>query len=250
MIKETLKGLGLTKNEVEVYLALLNSGEAGVNEVAANSGLHRQVCYDALDRLVEKGFISYVSKDSKKVFKALDPKRILDYLDQKKDEVEGIMPELTEKHKAPKDTTDVEVVKGSRVVRTLYSDIFKVIKKTKDPLLVMGIEEEKFIEFDKITMNQYINKLRKNKLKERLLVVKGTKEFEGDQSEYRYIPDIFPNSTPVHIYGNTVACLIWGNPTYCIIVRNAQIAESARNYFNLVWKIAGSGGNLLAKFIK
>ena len=68
MIKEQLLGLGLTSNEVEIYLVLLNAGELSVNEIGTKSGLHRQVCYDALDRLVEKGFISYIMKNSKKFF--------------------------------------------------------------------------------------------------------------------------------------------------------------------------------------
>ena len=60
MIKEALLGLGLTSNETEIYLVLLNWGELSVNEIGSKSGLHRQVCYDALDRLVEKGFISFL----------------------------------------------------------------------------------------------------------------------------------------------------------------------------------------------
>ena len=85
MIKETLASLGLTKNEVEIYLTLLNANELSVNEIGTKSGLHRQVCYDALDRLLEKGFVSYIVKDSKKFYKALNPDKILTYLDNKKD---------------------------------------------------------------------------------------------------------------------------------------------------------------------
>ena len=82
MIKDTLLKLGLTKNEVEIYLALLSSGEISVNEIGSKAGLHRQVCYDALDRLVEKGFVSYITKNSKKFFKPLKPEKLLDYLDE------------------------------------------------------------------------------------------------------------------------------------------------------------------------
>ena len=72
MIKGTLKNLGLTNNEVEVYLTLLNKGELSVNEIGMKSGLHRQVCYDALDRLLEKGFVSYILKDGKKFREAVN----------------------------------------------------------------------------------------------------------------------------------------------------------------------------------
>ena len=63
MIKETLLKLGLTSNEVEIYLTLLNKGEISVNEIGSSSGLHRQVCYDALDRLLEKGVVSAIQSN-------------------------------------------------------------------------------------------------------------------------------------------------------------------------------------------
>ena len=88
MLKETLKNLGMTNNEIEIYLTLLNSVELSVNDIGMKSGLHRQVCYDALDRLLEKGFVSYIIKDNKKFFKVLEPEKILDYLDEKKQEIQ------------------------------------------------------------------------------------------------------------------------------------------------------------------
>jgi sugar-specific transcriptional regulator TrmB len=119
MIKETLRNLGLTQNEVEIYLTLLNSGELSVNEIGSKSGLHRQVCYDALDRLVEKGFVSYIIKDNKKFFKALNPEKILDYLDEQKQEINSILPDLNAMFVTEKEETEVEVIKGKNVLRTI-----------------------------------------------------------------------------------------------------------------------------------
>src|SRR3989338_10108245 len=122
MIKETLKSLGMTQNEIEVYITLLNKNELSVNEIGNKSGLHRQVCYDALDRLLEKGFVSYITKNSKKFFKALNPEKILDYLEEKKQEVNSILPELNTLFKTEKEETNVEVIKGKMVFRTIYND--------------------------------------------------------------------------------------------------------------------------------
>lgn len=145
MVKEQLLGLGLTSNEVEIYLVLLNNGELSVNKIGSKSGLHRQVCYDALDRLVEKGFISYIIKNSKKFFKVLNPQKIIDFLDEKKHEIDlkkknvsTIIPELTQMFQTLKEETDVELVKGKNVLRTIYNDIFKVLKEKKKPFTLWG----------------------------------------------------------------------------------------------------------------
>jgi len=266
MIKETLLKLGLTSNEVEIYLTLLNKGEISVNEIGSSSGLHRQVCYDALDRLLEKGVVSYIIKNNKKFFKALKPDKIIDYLDkreqeieQKKQDINSIMPQLLGMFLTEKEETEVEVIKGKMVLRTIYNDIIRTLKETKKEdrteaekevmseagkrlrkvMCAMGIEETKFLEFDKIAIEQYINRMRKNKFKEKLLAKKSTATFfEGLQSEYRLIPDHLFNPNPTHIYGNNVAIIIWGNPIYGIIIRNKQVADANRKYFEMLWKMA------------
>ncbi len=239
MVKEILRDLGMTQNEVEIYLTLLGSGEMSVNEIASKSGLHRQVCYDALDRLLEKGFVSYILKNNKKFFRPLEPEKILDYLDEKKEEVSSVLPQLDAMLKKGREETQVEVIKGRMVLRTIYSDIFRTLKETKEDLHAMGIEETKFLEFDEIAIKQHISRLRRNKLKEKLLSKESaTTFFEGPQSEYRLIPDHLFNPNPTHVYGDKVAIIIWGHPTYGIIIKNKEVADANRKYFEMLWKIA------------
>lgn len=84
MDKEILKQFGLTNNEVEVYLTLLKKGSISVNEIAEKSGLHRQAVYDALTRLLDKGFVNYVTKNSKKYFNESSQKRYWNILRKRK----------------------------------------------------------------------------------------------------------------------------------------------------------------------
>lgn|SRR3989338_749 len=239
MIKDTLKNLGMTKNEVEIYLTLLKNGELSVNEIGTKAGLHRQVCYDALDRLLEKGFISFVNKNSKKYFRPLYPEKILEYLEEKKDQVKQIMPELKIMFDLEAQETYVEVVKGKNVLRTIYNDIFKELVEKKDVLYAMGVDEDKFLEFDSIAIKQHELRLKKNKLKEKLLAKESAKTFfENKQSEYRLIPDHLFNPNPTHIYGDRVAIIIWGTPAYGIIIKNKDVADANRKYFQMLWSIA------------
>jgi len=239
MVKETLKKLGMTKNEVEIYLTLLNSGELSVNEIGSRSGLHRQVCYDALDRLLEKGFVSYVNKNNKKYFKPLYPEKILDYLEEKKNQVRSILPKLKVMYDLEKEDTYVEVVKGKNVLRSVLNDVFRTLKEQNEILYIMGVEETKFLEFDRIAIKQHILRMKKNHFKEKLLTKESAHEFfEGPQSEYRMIPDNLFNPNPTHIYGDRMAIIIWGHPVYGIIIKNKQVADANRKYFQMLWKIA------------
>lgn len=246
MIKETLLGLGLTSNEVEIYLTLLNKRELSVNKIGSKSGLHRQVCYDALDRLVEKGFVAYVTKKKKKFFKALNPQRIIDFLDEKKHELElkkqsvnTVLPQLRGLFNTEREETEVELIKGKMVFRTIYNDIFNTLKRTKQPLLAIGIDEESYKKIDEVALKQYFSRLRRHHLKEKVITKESaTLFFEGPQTEYRLIPDKFFSLNTTHIYGNKVAILIGGTPLYGILIKSKQVADANRKYFEMLWKMA------------
>lgn len=239
MNKQILKELGLTNNEIEVYLTLLKTGSISVNAIAEKSGLHRQAVYDALDRLLEKGFVSFVIKNNKKYFQGINPEKILEYLKEKEDKFKSILPDLINLTKLPREDTFVEFFKGKNIVRTVYRDIIKEFQKKPGEVLISGVDERKFIKEDKIALEQHLLKLRKLKCKERILIREGDKYFvKGPQTEYRWIQEESFNPTPIYVYNNKLTIIIWGNPNYAIIIKNKDLADAYRKQFNLLWKIS------------
>jgi len=51
----TLETIGLTRNEVKVYLSLLSIGFTTTGILIKKTGLHGSKVYDALERLSQKG---------------------------------------------------------------------------------------------------------------------------------------------------------------------------------------------------
>ncbi|HII15004.1 MAG TPA: hypothetical protein HA362_01715 [Nanoarchaeota archaeon] len=239
MIGEALSQIGMTGNEIKVYLALLKSWQLSVNEIGTRSGLHRQVCYDALERLLEKGFATYAVQNSKKFFRALEPEKLLDYLDTKKELVKQAMPELSRIAALPKEETGVEVMKGKNVVKAILRDVIKSLGEKRGEVLMLGVDEEKFEEEDRIAIMQYIGQLKKLKLKERLIARQGAKVyFEGSQSDYRLIKPEFFNPNPIYVYGEKIVQVIWGNPVTAVVITNKAVNDAYRKYFEMLWKQA------------
>ena len=77
-IKQVLKEFGLTENEAEVYIILLRLGYASASEIAEKTQIHRINIYDILERLQERGLVSYSKAGKRKQYGAVDPKRILE----------------------------------------------------------------------------------------------------------------------------------------------------------------------------
>ena len=67
-IKKILESLELTKNEIKIYLEVLNLGKTKANKIAETTLLHTSKIYESLQRLIEKGLVSYVIENKIKYF--------------------------------------------------------------------------------------------------------------------------------------------------------------------------------------
>ena len=244
MDKKALRDLGLTGNETEVYLTLLRKGSITVNDIAEGSGLHRQAVYDALDRLLEKGFASFVIMNNKKHFQGIDPHKVMDYIKAKERAFLSILPELTSITQSPEEDTSIEVFKGKGIARSVFQDIIKSLQKRPGEVLISGVEEQRFLEEDHIALEQHLQQIRKLHSREKILIREGDLvRVSGTQTNYRWTPQASFNPTPMYVYNNNLTIIIWGNPNYAIKIRNANLADAYRKQFNMIWK----GSRLIPK---
>jgi len=241
--KKTLKELGLTKNEIEVYMTLLKLGQANVSLVAERSGIYRPYVYDTLERLQEKGLVSFIIKESKRFFQATNPSQLLEIEREKLKELEKTIPKLNQLISLPKEETKIQVYLGKKVVRIIQKDVLKTLlnqKGNKKENLVIGVDEKKFMETDPVIMEQFFFQIKKHKLKERVLVRKGDTYLPAYKSTttYKFLPKEFFDPTSTFIYGNKVAIIIFGQPLYALIIESKILSKAYRKQFDLLWKIA------------
>ena len=76
-----LKDVGLTDTEIKVYLALLSLGATSAGKIVEETGVYRKNLYDSLNKLIEKGLVTYVIEKKIKVFQPKIPDNLINYLD-------------------------------------------------------------------------------------------------------------------------------------------------------------------------
>src|SRR3989338_373008 len=175
MDTDALRKIGLTENEIKIYLDLLKSGSSTAYEIGKRTGIYRVHVYDKLEQLMDKGMVTHVYRGAKKFFQATSPKKIKQYLEDKKRDLETqeeavdfILPDLEAMSNLPKEDTFVEVFKGNEGLKYFLKDIIKVGKE----VLITGIDDQRYQEALPVFMKQYFRDLKKNKIKERVITVK------------------------------------------------------------------------------
>ena len=237
---EILEQIGLTKHEAKIYLTLLANGHISAYELAEKAGLYRQVTYDSLKRLQEKGFTNSAQEGKAKLFRATNPKIILELLNAKTEDFKQAIPELTSLDKASKQSLIVETYKGENILRIALQDIINTLKESKNKeVLCTAIDEYLPLKKYELIVQQYERDLKHYKIKERVIIKEKTKGiFSSETSKYKKIKEKFFNENPIQIYGNNVQIIVWGNPDHLIIIRNKNVANAYRKQVELIWNLA------------
>jgi len=244
MDEKLLQEIGLTKSEVSVYTTLLKLRSVRVGELMKLINLHRSRVYETINRLIEKGLVSYVIKNNIKYFKATDPERLLSYIEEQKEKlnekeskIKKIIPELKKQIPFSIPQTEAHVYLGKEGFKTIRKD---VLKQKQDLYLIGAVgKEDKFLKY----FFPNFNKLRiKNKIKWKILYdseVKGKEITKLELMETRFLPKEYSSPAVINVYGDRVVNVLWkeDNPT-CFMIINKDIADSYRKWFKLLWKLA------------
>ena len=245
MDTKILKEIGLTDNEIKVYLIMLEEDENLASTIADKTKINRSLMYTILNNLIEKGMASYVVKENRKYFRATDPEKILNILKEKEElikkqeeAVKNILPDLRKLKLPREEEVKVEIYKGKEGNKTLLDDILRV---GEDYLclgysgLSLGIIPYYFMHWHKRRVKIGIK--RKIITKEQM---RDNKAMKWGLTSVRYVPDELNIPISTMIYGNKVWTMLPSgkNDQVSILIESKDITNSYRNYFNLLWKIA------------
>ena len=232
--EDVLKDLGLSDGETKVYIALLKLGTSTVAQLKEESQLHRTTIYDFIEKLLNKGLVSYVIQGGVKYFTAAQPQQLFELLKEKQENLQTVLPELTKLASFVKPEIKVEVYKGTEGFKTVANDMLC----RKGELLSLGIDETKFKQHFPYIMEQIFKKEIKLGLKERNLTAKGASFiYPHPNLKYKYMPKEFFSPTPMIIYDNKIGIFLWEANTQ-LLIENKELATAWRKYFEYFWKKA------------
>ena len=230
-----IEGFGLTKLESKVYLTLLDLGPSLAGIITRKSGIHRRSVYDALERLIQKGLIGYIVKNNRKYFEASNPDRLIELLKEREETINKILPELKERYARTFEKSETLFFKGKNGLKTVFEDQLSVKKE----MLVLGASP-----LAKDILQYYFHWFDKRRVERKIKVKLIYNESERKTrkiklAEIRYLPKEYHNPAAMNIYGDRVAIIHWSkeNP-FVILIKDKEIADGYRSYFNLMWEIA------------
>ena len=222
--------LGLENKEVDVYLALLKLGKSNVDNIKKDTGIERTHIYKILERLQDKNFVTQIYENKLKNFIPVNPENVLLNLKNTENDFKEIIPVLNNLClKNPKEEIKITILRGKEGLKNLGEELLSTTKE----YFVMG-EQGRLEEVLPIYSHQFIKKLEKKGIKEKVLAKKGMKILRSKNTSVKYVSKNINFPTSTVIFNKKVAIIIWSEPL-AIIIQSEEVAESYKKYFKMLW---------------
>ena len=240
---KSLKELGLSEGEIKVYSAVLESGISSLNKIQQKTGIERRNIYDILNKLIEKGFISYTSEKGKRTYQCTHPNKILGAIEEKENSLKELkmeLPKITELFNATKIPIRAEVFRGNESLKTLLEEMLNY-KKSYWMGGNSGVEKTNL----KIWFSHWMNKRIEKKHWIYDLADYGTslenlglneKKFARQYYKKQFLPKNLNSPLVIAIFGNKVAQILWSDQSFAFVIESKEIKDSFMKYFNYFWK--------------
>lgn len=245
---ESLKEAGLTEGEIKVYLALLESGSTTTGPILEKSKIARSIIYQILERLIQKGLVSFIIKDKTKYFQAANPQKVLEYAkenalkaEENIEKIKHLLPDLLKYQKSsPK--SQATIYFGLKGIRTAHENIYDNLKRG-EKYYYLGVPayqpEEQHIYWQK----DHLKRIKEGIDGDVLFnvdtprdILKNRNSFKG--TDARYMSTDIKTPATFLIYKDTVTIILQSPQEIAVEIVNQAIADSFMAYFDDFWKLS------------
>jgi len=246
MDKQILKDIGLSEGEIKVYLALLTLGDAKKTELAKASGVSSSKVYEICGRLQKKGVVGSILKDKKTHFRAMEPKRLLDFFNEKtanierqKKELEKAIPLL--EHMGKAQDNKAVLYEGLGAIKNFYRNLLEELKRGEE-YAVIGVNYGDRLPGVQEFFENFHRQRAKKGIKVKMLVNKDAKtalvRTAHAHAEIRYLPQYLMSNTIILFYHNKCFMFFLAKDAVGLLIENKEITKGFQTYFDAFWRIA------------
>ncbi len=245
---EVLTRLGLTNSELKVYFALLELESSTVGPIIENAKVPDSKIYSILEKLKEKGLVSFVIRNNVKHFQASDPRNLIDILNERESEIEKqrkeleekIIPYIEQRRKLTEEKQEATVYESFDGLKAAFNLILNTLNKGEEyQVFMLGetLKEKRVIRF----FLSYHKKRIEKGIEVRLISQKPFKSVITKSHKYKGMKMRFTKrKLPIgtFIFKNHIMTVVWGEKPTAFVIKSKKNYEHYKEFFEEVWENA------------
>ena len=233
-----LASIGLTKNEIEVYLDLLKNSASTAYAVALRIKQHRSSVYESIRKLQQTGFIVEIQEENRKLYQTKEHTAIEEYLKQKQTELKEIAPYIKNISNTEVPEGAISVSYGLTRLRATFSSIFDL----KQEILIWTIPKNVEAILGEWFLKETNETIIKKEIPAKIIYSEhfdSTKEISKNSfTEVRYLDE--ESNIFTITCSDIVFLIVLADPITVIEMKNISISEGFKSRFRIFWEKAES----------
>lgn len=241
MLENDLLKFGLDQKESQIYLALLELGEAGVLHIAQKSNVKRTSVYHIMENLRKRGLVGTTTVKKKKLYFAQSPKKLAHELDEKKSALEKMMPELLSLSNLIEKKPKIQYFDGIGGIKTILEDELSTSNTkmmgwcTENYLNTIGEEYfETYFTPKRIKQKIFFHMITEKSAHYKKLQEKSTNLFWIIKMMY---DENISLNTDIIVYGRSKTSIISYNEEIGLIIDSQGIHDTLKTIFKSQWQL-------------
>ena len=237
---QILTALGLSANEVKIYLAILDLGMAPMSVIARKAALQRPTTYGVVKKLRKRGLTECFLSKGIRLYSVLPPaslyKRYADYLE----EFKKALPTMEAKHERLLFKPRVGFYEGKKELQKLYAECFT----PKSELLAYLLPQHAAQYFSPTLHQSFLKDYAQNKKRVCRIISTDTsaahtalKILQGAKTDIRFLTPKKALSQEIFLFDQHV-CIFSFVEGYALKLTSADAFGTQRALFEMVWKTA------------
>jgi sugar-specific transcriptional regulator TrmB len=239
-----LEELGFSDGQIAVYSACLTLGNTTINALQEKTGIDRRNIYDILNKLIEKGYISYTEEHGRRTYTCTHPNKIKEEIKHKRAALDTLaeqIPDAVAIYNEAKIPIGAQVYRGNEAMKALLDEALEHDASywiggnsgVENTNLKFWFKhwmerrvERKHAMYDLVDADSFLEGLKPNDLK----------KHKAQHYKYCALPKNLSSPMVVVIFGNKVAQILWSNQSFAFVLESKEIKDSFMKYFHHFWK--------------
>lgn len=238
-ISKVLSEFGLSKQEIGVYVKLLELGASSATQLSTEMGIKRTTAYPLLERLISHGVVIVSDQGSKKVFTPIKPQKLTSLYENKLDSLAKIIPLLEQMQGKEIKEYGVRLLKSKRDLESFYSDILEEYRN-KEYYIIGSVSG--FLNIDREFLLDFRKKRAARNTRVKLLLSHDSKGEEGQNDPqllrtFKYLPEKYRFKSTIDIYDDKIVIIGPEIKALAVVVAIPAMVDIFRSVFEVLWEM-------------
>lgn len=237
-----LREAGLQDKEARVYLAILETGHANVQNISRITELKRPIIYVILDDLIKKGFVSQLPNKKIKTYQAIDPGAISAQLRTTAKNFSEMLPIFKTLANNGNQKPKISYFDTKEGIQNIYADI----NRHKSAVFVASLA--RLDQYFPGSSAGWIRSYRTgfNKLASRTIIPNHPEDLKiargflkvTDRCQLRSLSVFDQSNMDIAVYDNKLAITTFENNPFSVVIESEAVPSFFLPIFEILWKTA------------